>query len=591
MTADAIVLAGGRASRMGGVDKPAIVIGGRSMLDAALAAAAGCRRTVVVGPHRPELPPALLQVREVPPGSGPVAAIGAGLGALGPDAAARIVVLAADLPFLTESAITELMRRGTETGADAVFAADEARRPQYLIGVWRRTALAERLRLLEELINQPMKALVPDHTVIVPLPGVADCDTEDQVHAARAAADPGCAATAPRLGGEPLPLDRARAVLRDELSRLTEYRTDLPEVRGAALAAPLSAAEALPRFDVSAMDGYAVAGTGPWRLRADIGFAGGQRPVGLLPGEAVRIATGAHVPDGTTRVVRDEFAEIADGRLSLVPDSPERSDIRRRGEDREPGDPVAAAGTPVTAALIAAAAAVEVTEALVRGPVRARIVMTGDEIRSTGPLQTGQTRDSIGPILPDLLAAHGVHTLDRVHLRDTPHGFDEVLAGAGDCDLLVVVGATGSGAADQLRAALERAEARILVHRLLLRPGGSTVVAELPSATTVLGLPGNPYAAVATLSALTPAIIEGRTGATVSRRPSGPLHNAGEIAGPLPRIVPARYAGAEHPTGGWIGDPTVRTAHLGGLVDRDGLVVVPSEAADGALVEFIPLPH
>nr|WP_040791715.1 NTP transferase domain-containing protein [Nocardia paucivorans] len=596
MTADAIVLAGGRASRMGGVDKPALVIGGRSMLEAALSATAGCRRTVVVGPHRPELPPSILQVREVPPGSGPVAAIGAGLGALGSDAAPWLVVLAADLPFLRESAVAELMRQGVESGADAVFAADESGRPQYLIGVWRRTALGERLRSLEELINQPMKALVPDHTAIVPLPGVADCDTEDEVRAARAAVADGSGtgrggAVVARVGGEPLTLDRARTVLREGLSRLTEYRTELTAVRGAALAAPLTAAEALPRFDVSAMDGYAVAGDGPWRLRTDIGFAGGQRPVGLLPGEAVRIATGAHVPDGTTRVVRDEFAEVADGRLSLLPDSPQRSDIRCRGEDLEPGSPVAAAGTPVTTALISAAAAVEVTEAPVRGPVRARIVMTGDEIRSVGPLQSGQTRDSIGPILPDLLAAHGVRTADRVHLRDTPRGFDEVLAGAGDCDLLVVVGATGSGAADQLRAALARIAARILVPRLRLRPGGSTVVAELPSTTTVLGLPGNPYAAVSALLALTPAIVEGRTGAMRSRRPHGPLHNAGEIAGPIPRIVPARYAEDAGPTGGWIGDPAVRTAHLGGLLDRDGLVVVPSEATDGALVEFIPLPR
>ena len=117
------------------------------------------------------------------------------------------------------------------------------------------------------------------------------------------------------------------------------------------------------------------------------------------------------------------------------------------------------------------------------------------------------------------------------------------------------------------------------------------MVAELPSTTTVLGLPGNPYAAVSALLALTPAIVEGRTGAMRSRRPHGPLHNAGEIAGPIPRIVPARYAEDAGPTGGWIGDPAVRTAHLGGLLDRDGLVVVPSEATDGALVEFIPLPR
>ncbi|WP_378733493.1 NTP transferase domain-containing protein [Nocardia brasiliensis] len=575
--ADAIVLAGGRASRMGGVDKPAIVIGGRSMLDAALAAVASCAHTVVVGPHRPELAPEIKQVREVPPGSGPVAAIGAGLGALG-SAAPLVVVLAADLPFLSAWSVTELIRHIGESGADAVFAADESGRPQYLIGVWRRTALAAALDNLDSLINQPMKALIPADSAIIALPGVADCDTEEEVRKAResVAADP-----APALA-----LDEARKMLRDNLSRLTSYDADLQSVRGAALAAPLTAVGPLPRFDVSAMDGYAVAGDGPWRLRRDIGFAGGQRPVGLLPGEAVRIATGAHVPDGTTSVVRDEFVRVApDDILHRLPDTPVRDDVRRRGEDRNPGDLIAPQGTPVTAALISAAASVEVTAGSVRGPVRARIVMTGDEIRSEGPLHAGQTRDSIGPILPDLLSWYGIRTTDRVHLRDTPNGFDEVLTAATECDLLVIVGATGGGAADQLRAAVARTSARILVRRLRLRPGGSTIVAELATGTTVLGLPGNPFAAVATLMALAPAVVEGRTGSSIRRTRLGPLHNAAEISGPVPRIVPARFA----PQGGWLGDPHIRTAHLGGLVDRDGLVIVPAKATDGATVEFLPL--
>ncbi|MFI6312832.1 NTP transferase domain-containing protein [Nocardia fusca] len=587
---DVIVLAGGRASRMGGVDKPGLVVGGRSMLQTALTAVASLGRTVVVGPPRPELAAHIVQTREPEPGSGPVAAVAAGLAALGAEPAPRVVVLAADLPFLTDVAIDELVRCSDDF--DAVFAADTAGRPQYLIGVWRTEQLAARLGELDSVINQPMKALVPLRTNIVALPGVDDCDTPGEIAAARTAlGDRGTGASAPatpRADTAAVSLDRARELLRTGLSRLPERQADLHAVRGAALAAPLTAAEALPRFDVSAMDGYAVAGDGPWELRADIGFAGGQRPDGLRPGEAVRIATGAQVPEGTTRVLRDEFARISGDRaLHRLPETPRRSDIRRRGEDRTPGDEIAPAGTAVTPALVSAAAAVEVTTATVRGPVRARIVMTGDEIRSSGPLQAGQTRDSIGPILPDLLAAHGVAVLDRVHLRDTAHGFDQVLATTADCDLLVVVGATGGGAADQLRGALDRCGARPLVSRLALRPGGSTVVAELSSTTTVLGLPGNPYAAIATLLALVPAIIGGRTGAPAPRRARGPLRNAGEISGPVARIVPARYA--TQPGGGWVGDPAIRTAHLGGLIDRDGLVVVPAGARDDDHVEFIAL--
>ncbi|WP_433562680.1 NTP transferase domain-containing protein [Nocardia sp. CA-151230] len=576
---DAIVLAGGKASRMGGVDKPAIVVGGQSMLDAALAAVAGCARTVVVGPHRPELPPEILQAQEIPAGAGPVAAIAAGLGALAgcEFPAALIVVLAADMPFLTASAVNELLSHARESGSDAVFAADASGRPQYLVGVWRRAALVAALKDLDSLVNQPMKALVPVETAMVTLPGVDDCDTPEDVRRART----GAARTA-----APLWLDEARDVLRGRISPLPVRSAVLRAARGATLAAPLLAADALPRFDVSAMDGYAVSGDGPWQLRRDIGFAGGQRPVGLLDGEAVRIATGAHVPDGTGSVVRDEFVRLeSDGTLYRLPDTPIREDVRRRGEYWLPGAEVAAAGTPVTAALISVAASAEVTAADVRGPVRARIVMTGDEIRGEGPLHTGQTRDSIGPILPDVLGWYGVATVDRVHLRDTANAFDEVLAAAADCDLLVIVGATGGGAADQLRSALDRSEATMLLRRLRLRPGGSTVAAQLASGTVVLGLPGNPFAAIATLLTLIGATVEGLTGATPARPIVGPLVNAAELTAPVARIVPALAL----PGGGFRGDLRLRTAHLADLLHRDGVVVVPADAVDGAPAEFIPL--
>ncbi|MFD3506469.1 NTP transferase domain-containing protein [Nocardia sp. NPDC058666] len=576
--ADAIVLAGGRASRMGGVDKPAIVIGGRSMLDAALASVHDCTRVVVVGPHRPELDSRFLQAREVPPGSGPVAAIGSGLSAL--DATnSWIVVLAADMPFLTEATVIELLREATESTADAVFAIDADGRPQYLVGVWRHSALEAALAGLDSLVNQPMKAIVPAHTALIELPDIADCDTEEEVRLARET-------LATTRASARLDLTEAREHIASGTTSLAPHEAELADVPGAALAAPITAAGALPRFDVSAMDGYAVCGDGPWQLRRDIGFAGGARPAGLLLGEAVRIATGAHVPDGTTSVLRDEFATITGDELTRLPDTPIRGDVRKSGEDRMIGDLVAPAGTRVTAALRSAAASVEVTTASVRGPVRARIIMTGDEIRSTGPLQTGQTRDSIGPVLPDLLAGCGVRVVDRVHLRDTANSFDDMLTDTEGVDLLVVVGATGGGAADQLRTALARAEARILVPRLALRPGGSTVVAELPTGPTILGLPGNPFAAIAVLLALTPAIVAARTASPLPRTILAPLHNAADITAPVTRITPAQHA----PQGGYLGDPTIRTAHLAGLINRDGLVIVPPNATNGDLVEFLPIP-
>ncbi len=571
MRAEAIVLAGGRASRMGGVDKPAIVVAGRSMLDTALAAVAWCEHIAVVGPHRDDLPPEIQQTQEHPPGSGPVAGIVAGLAAL-PGTEGYVVVLAADLPALQPDTVRELTRQCAESGHPA-FAIDESGRVQYLVGVWPHELLAHRIAELGSPVNRRMSDIVPDEVTTVRFDDIADCDTPEALAAFATAST------------EPMSLINAREALRQSLSRIPIRKTRPANALGATLAEALIAAEALPRVDVSAMDGYAISGSGPWRLRSDIGYAGGERPHGMQPGEAVRIATGAHLPDGATAVVRDEFVTLDGDRLDRSADAPDRDDSRPRGEDWAVGDELAQPGTPVTPALVSVAASAEVQELAVRGPVRAHVVVTGDEIRRDGPLHDGQTRDSLGPILPNILAHNGILADETAHLRDTATGFDDLFAAVKDIDLLIVVGATGGGAADQLRGALQRARARVVVPRLACRPGGSTVVAELPGGVAVIGLPGNPYAALAALSVLAPAIVDALTGRPPRPRAQVPLQNASAGSGPATRLAPV-FADED----GWVATPSVRTAHLGGLVGAVGFAVVPPNAQDGDLVEIVPLP-
>lgn len=574
MPVDAIILAGGRASRMGGVDKPAISVGGRTMLDAALTAVAGCDRIVVVGPHRPELDPNLLQTQEQPVGGGPVAAIGAALRVL-PDAAPTVLILAADMPFIGASAISELIAASADSGAAATFAIDDDGRQQYLLGVWRTAALAERVNAVGSLDNQPMRALIPTDVATLHLHGIADCDTVDDVHRAVDIA----------LSSRALSIDEARELLRTRITRLPTRTLELLDAYGAALAEPIVAAHPLPRFDVSAMDGYAVAGDDPWQLRNDVGFAGGKRPSRLEVGDAVRIATGAHIPDGSTSVVRDEFAVLQNGVLTRVPDTPVRNDIRRSGEDWAAGHHLAPTGTAVSPAVVSAASSGDVFEARVRGPVRAHVVITGDEIRRVGPLREGQTRDSIGPVLPKLLASCGIHTASQAHLRDTEFGFDDMLAATTNVDLIVIVGATGGGAADQLRTALIRCGADVLVNRVTCRPGGSQIVAELADHRIVFGLPGNPFAATATLLVTGPAIVDGLTG-RVQRSRRGVLTNAGEVAGTTTRLVAVRA----NPDGHWEAELNTRTAHLAGIIDCDALAIVEPDALDSDVVELVDLP-
>src|SRR5215207_3763411 len=130
----ALVLAGGRAARLGGQAKPQLEVGGRTMLAAVLAAVADASRRVVVGPPQPA-PPDVVLVREHPPGGGPVAALRAGLAEVPTDV---VALLAGDLPFLTGALVADLRARLTGDGEIVV---DDGGRDQYLLGVWRTAAL------------------------------------------------------------------------------------------------------------------------------------------------------------------------------------------------------------------------------------------------------------------------------------------------------------------------------------------------------------------------------------------------------------------------------------------------------------------
>jgi molybdopterin-guanine dinucleotide biosynthesis protein A len=182
---DALVLAGGRARRLAGADKPALLVGGRTLLDRVVAAVGEAGRVVVVGPHRP-LGREVEWCQEDPPGGGPVAAIGAGL----PRATAEVVVvLAADLPYVGP-AVPVLVRTLADSGADVAMLADTAGRANHLAAAWRRTALEAALAALGQTHGAAARSLLADVTAVL-VPDEAgwgrDCDTWDDVAAARAA--------------------------------------------------------------------------------------------------------------------------------------------------------------------------------------------------------------------------------------------------------------------------------------------------------------------------------------------------------------------------------------------------------------------
>ncbi|WP_306461914.1 NTP transferase domain-containing protein [Spongiactinospora gelatinilytica] len=246
---DAVILAGGGARRLGGRDKPAMVVAGRTLLERVADAVPEAGRLIVVGPSRP-LPGAVF-AREHPPGGGPVPALRAGLAEVtGP----WLALLAADLPFLTGAHVHGLL--AAAQGRAGAVLLDAGGREQWLVGVWRTAALREALAAYDGRSLHGL--LAPLAPAGLALPGTPwfDCDTMDDLRQARQGAEMNVLAewtalVCAELGLDPGRVDRdlvldltkdvAHGVARPA-APLTAYLLGLAEGQGTA---PADAAERL----------------------------------------------------------------------------------------------------------------------------------------------------------------------------------------------------------------------------------------------------------------------------------------------------------------------------------------------------------
>ncbi|GAB4100618.1 molybdopterin molybdotransferase MoeA [Sinomonas halotolerans] len=376
---------------------------------------------------------------------------------------------------------------------------------------------------------------------------------------------------------------------------------------GRTLAEDVTALRDMPHYASSAMDGWAVRGTGPWVLAET-----GER---LAAHEASTIVTGGDLPPGTSAVLRREHGEVApdeDGlpHLRLAAGAPPGSprggaDIRPAGEEARAGEVLVPAGTVLTPAHVALAALAGYDGLTVTGRPLVRLVRTGGEVVESGLPGPGLVRDVFSHLVPPLLAAYGgiLAGHDRIGddagewaaaLADVPQGPES--AGADDAghgaavgapaDVVVTTGGTGRGGSDHLRGIVADMGGRILVDGVAMRPGHPTVLAELPDGRFVLGLPGNPLAAIVGLVAVGEpllAALSGREPLTAVELPSG---EAFEADPRRTRIVPFRRVyGMASPRSG------TGSGMLRGLAAADGLMVVPPHGVElGEPVACLPLP-
>lgn len=389
-------------------------------------------------------------------------------------------------------------------------------------------------------------------------------------------------------GGTPWP--QARALAYDDALPLPPDQAPLDAALGCTLAEPLLARTPLPAFDTSAMDGYAVAGPPPWRV---VGYACTGQPVDvtLVAGTAVEIATGALLPPGTESVVPYELASAHAGSVTSNSSggapAPGRH-IRRAGEEARRGAVLAPAGCTVGPALLGLAAAASYDVLVVIRRPTVALLVTGNEIMMAGVSGGGLVRDAVGPMLPGLIDRWGGVSLATACVRDDLDTFVAAVTGAA-ADVIVTTGASSVGRADHLHRVLTRLGATILIDGVAVRPGHPQLLARLPDGRRVVGLPGNPLAALAGAVTLLQPLLAGLAG-----RPSPCCQVSRLAAAVTPSRDAYRLLPATRTTSGLIeATGPCGSAMLTGAAVAEGFAVIPpgSAALDiGADAGWLPLP-
>ncbi|MFJ9739491.1 molybdopterin molybdotransferase MoeA [Streptomyces sp. NPDC101166] len=377
----------------------------------------------------------------------------------------------------------------------------------------------------------------------------------------------------------------ARAA-RPVAARRTPVSVTLDDALGLVLAAPLTALTDLPSFDSSAMDGWAVSGPGPWAVRDEGVLAGHAEPVALADGEAVRIATGARVPAGATAILRSEHGRTDEkGGLHPTREVQHGQDIRPRGQECRSGDQLLPDGAVVTPAVLGLAAAAGYdTLAAVPRP-RVEVLVLGDELLTEGRPHDGLIRDALGPMLPPWLRALGAEVVALRRIGDDEKALHQALT-TSPADLIVTTGGTAAGPVDHVHPVLRRIGADLLVDGVQVRPGHPMLLARTKPDQHLVGLPGNPLAAVSGLVTLAEPLLRVLAGRAAAEPYTLPLREAVHGHPYDTRIVPV-FLRDDHAVPLHYNGP----AMLRGIAAADALVVVPQGGARaGQEVELLELP-
>lgn len=375
----------------------------------------------------------------------------------------------------------------------------------------------------------------------------------------------------------------AARALASAAAALPAESVPLAAADGRTLAAPQTALTDLPAFDTAAMDGWAVAGEGPWQITGEV-LAGSAPTVTLTPGAGCVIATGAAVPSGATAVIKREDGHVADGVMSAA--YVRGSHIRPAGEECRAGELLIDSGTVVTPAIVGLLAAAGIDAVEVRRIPRVVLLLFGDELVDAGVAGVGQVRDALGPQLPGWVRRLGADVVDVRRVEDTLEAHVAALReAAASADVVMTTGGTAAGPVDHLHAAVTEIGGRFVVDSVAVRPGHPMALAQVAQAW-LLALPGNPQSAIVSLLSLGQPLFDALLGRSSGDLPQVALSQAATAPAHEHRLLACELSGITAAPVQHLG-----SAMLRGLATADGFAVLPpGGAAAGASVAWLALP-
>jgi molybdopterin molybdotransferase len=384
-----------------------------------------------------------------------------------------------------------------------------------------------------------------------------------------------------------LSIDEARTkVLATVRAPLAAEDVPVQQALGRVLAEDVAAERDVPAFANSAMDGYAVRSGPAGRTLGIVGEsrAGAPATVPVTDGEAVRISTGAALPEGADAVLQVELVTVDGVRVRLDDDVGPGRNIRPAGDDLRAGAVVLPKGTRLGAAELGLAVACgRASVACARVP-RVVVLATGDELVAPGaPLGPGQLHETNGLTLSALATQAGADVVRATVVRDTEAETRDAIAKAlAEADVLVLSGGVSVGPHDHVKPALQALGVDEVFWRVALRPGRPTWFGTRGE-TLVFGLPGNPVSAMVTfLLFVRPAL------AALQGAPHDPDRFVARLTQPIPRhpdrdecVRVTMADGVVTPTG------PQGSHQLRSMLGAAGLAIVP--AGDGELAAGTPV--